>query len=101
MKVRRRRRAELTAAGNDLQTGACRSDRARRAAHAFAYLRGVETKLRECAAQRVAMHAEFFRGFALVATMTREHLEDVTLFELAHGVRVRDASGEHLKDEAF
>jgi hypothetical protein len=33
--------------------------------------------------------------------MTREHLEDVTLFKLAHRVRVRDASGEHLKDEAF
>jgi hypothetical protein len=47
------------------------------------------------------MHAEFFRGFALVATMTREHLEDVTLFELAHSVRVRDAGGEHLQDEAF
>ena len=101
MKVRRRRRAELTAAGDDLQTGARGTHRARRAAHAFAYLRGIETKLRECAAERVAMHAELFRSLALVATMTREHLEDVTLFKLAHGVRVRDAGGEHLKDEAF
>ena len=101
MKVRRVREMKLTAAGDNLQAGSCWTNRARWAAHAFADLSGIETKLRERAAECVAMHAEFFRGFALVATMTREHLEDVALFELAHSVRVRDAGGEHLKDEAF
>ena len=92
---------ELAAAGDNLQAGTRGTDRARRAAHAFANLRGIKAKLRERSAERVAMHAELFRCFALVATMTREHLEDVTFFELAHSVRVGDASGEHLKDEAF
>ena len=105
MKVRRKRRMnpeeESAAAGDDLQAGSGGAHGARRAAHAFANLRGIKAKLRERSAERVAMHAELFRCFALVATMTREDLEDVTLFELAHSLRVRDAGGEHLKDEAF
>ena len=95
------REMKLTCAGDNLQAGSRGTNRARRAAHAFADLSRIETKLSERAAECVAMHAKFFRGFALVATMTREDLEDITLFELAHSVRVRDAGGEHLKDEAF
>ncbi len=45
------------------------------------------------------MHAEFFGGLALVALVLRKHLEDVTLFELPNGFRVRDAGTVHLRDQ--
>jgi hypothetical protein len=45
------------------------------------------------------MHAEFFGGLALVAFVLRKHFEDVTLFELANGFRVRDSGAVHLRDQ--
>ena len=45
------------------------------------------------------MHAELFGGLTLIAAVTREDLENITLLEFAHGVGVADTSGVHLKDE--
>lgn len=45
------------------------------------------------------MHAELLRCFALIATMTRKHLEDVTFLKLTHRVGVSNTSGVHLEDE--
>jgi hypothetical protein len=63
------------------------------------YLRRIHAELGECAAERVAVHAEFFSGFALIAAMTRKNLEDVALLKLAHRVGVDDTSGVHLENE--
>ena len=69
--------------------------------HAVADLRGVHVQLGEGAAESVAMHAEFFGGFALVALVMREHFEDVALLELANGLRVRDTGTVHLCDQTI
>jgi hypothetical protein len=45
------------------------------------------------------MHAELFRGLALITAMTREDFEDKALLELAHRVSVTKAGGVHLEDE--
>ena len=94
--------SKLTSVRNDLQTGAVsasRTDGRWWASHTLANLRRVHTQLRKCAAERVAMHAELFRGLALITAMTREDFEDKALLELAHGVVVRKPRGMHLKDE--
>src|ERR1700744_5495127 len=83
-------------AGDNLQY---RTHGARWAAQAALNLLGVHVQFREGAAQSVAVHAEFFGCLTLVASMTCEYFRDVTLFELAHCIGVRDASGVHLEDE--
>jgi hypothetical protein len=68
-----------------------------RPAHALADLRGVQVKLRQGAAQCVAMHAQLGRGFALVPFVVREYFEDVAPLELSDGIRVRHTGTVHLR----
>jgi hypothetical protein len=89
----------LTSAGDDLQRRAAGPHRGRWPSHPLADLRGVQPKLVQRAAERVAMHAELIGGLALVAAMTRQHLEDVALLELTHGVVIAHAGGMHLEDD--
>jgi len=69
-------------------------------AHAVADLSGVHIEFGEGAAEGVAVHAKLFSGLALISLMVREHFENVALLELANGVRVRDASAVHLRNES-
>ena len=62
-------------------------------------LRRVHAEFGEGAAKRIAMHAELFSCFALIAAMTRKYLEDVPLLKLTHRVGVSNTSGVHLEDE--
>jgi hypothetical protein len=47
------------------------------------------------------MHAKFFGGLTLISLMLRQHFEDVASFELANGLRVRDAGTMHLRDQTI
>ncbi len=97
LKFRRTRKANvLTDVGDDLQG---RADGARRTAQTALDLRGVHVELGERAAQGIAVHAEFFSGFTLIASMTGENFRDVTLLEFAHCIGVGDACCVHLEDE--
>lgn len=71
-----------------------------RAAHASLDLRGVEVKLRKGAAEGVAMHAEFFSGFALVSFVLCEDLKQITALELADRLIVGDSRAMHLHDDS-
>jgi hypothetical protein len=44
------------------------------------------------------VHGEFLCGLALVASVSREDLKDVTLFEFADSIGVCNAGGVHLED---
>ena len=92
-----RRSSKLTGAGNALNAWALAAGWT---AHAVADLRSVHIELGKGAAQGVAMHAKLFGGLALVSLMVREHLKNVTLLELANGVRVGDAGAVHLRNES-
>lgn len=61
----------------------------------------IEVKLGERAAQGVAMHAEFFRGLALVALVMCEDLQDVAPLELPESVGVWNTGTVHLRDQAI
>jgi hypothetical protein len=87
----------LSGAGDVLDS---RALAAGRPAHAVANLRGVHVELGQSAAEGVAMHAEFFGGFALVALVLCQNFKDVALFELTNGLRVGDAGAVHLRDQA-
>jgi len=69
------------------------------AAHAIADLGGVHVEFSQGAAEGVAMHAELFGSLALVALVLCQHFEDVALFELANGLRIRNAGVVHLRDQ--
>jgi hypothetical protein len=47
------------------------------------------------------VHSELFGGFALVALVVGEYLDEVTAFELPERVRIGDASRVHLSDEGI
>jgi hypothetical protein len=68
--------------------------------HAVANLRSIHIELGEGTAERIAMHAELFSGFALISFVVREHFEDEASLELTNGLRVRDAGAVHLRDQA-
>jgi hypothetical protein len=70
-----------------------------RPTHAIANLSRIHVELREGAAQRVAMHAELGRRFALVALVVGKHFKDVALFELPYGIRVGNTGAVHLHDQ--
>jgi hypothetical protein len=53
------------------------------------------------AAQRIAVHAKFRRGLALVATMVCEDLKYVALFELPYSIGVRNPSRVHLGNQGI
>jgi hypothetical protein len=72
-----------------------------RSTHAIADLRSVHVELGEGAAEGVAMHTEFFGGFALVALVLGEHFKDVTLLELPNGLRVGNAGAVHLRNQTI
>ena len=61
----------------------------------------IEVKLGERAAQGVAMHAEFFRGLALVALVMCEDLQDVAPLELPESVGIWNTGAVHLRDQAI
>ncbi len=67
-----------------------------RPSHAAANLRGVHVELRKGAAERVAVHAEFFRGLALVSLMLGQDFKDVPPLELSHRLVIGDACTVHL-----
>lgn len=69
--------------------------------HAVAYLGGIEIEFGECTAKRVAVHAEFLGGFALVALVVREHLQDVALFELPNSFRIGNSRTVHLDNQTI
>lgn len=97
-------RTGLTSACDDLQVGASRSSgphRGGRTPHPLSNLGGIHAEFRKRAAQRIAVHAEFFCRFTLIAAMTRKNLEEVLSLKLAHSVGVTDTSGVHLEDEVF
>src|SRR6185312_2964228 len=86
-------------------TGVCNALNARtlaagRTAHPIADGRGVQIEFSQRAAERVAVHAEFFGSFALIALVVREDLEDVALLELANSIRIGNSGAVHLRDEA-
>jgi hypothetical protein len=91
-----RRSRLLTGAGNILNAW---TFAAGWAAHSIADLRGVHVELGQGAAEGVAVHAELFSGLALVALVFRQHFEDVALFKLTNGLRVRDTGTVHLRDQ--
>ena len=91
----------LTSVRHHTQIRAARANRTRRTTHALPNLRGVHTKLCQRAAEGIAVHAEFFGGFALVAAMARQYFKDETLLELAHRICVRQTNGVHSKDKVF
>ncbi len=64
-------------------------------------LRRIDLQFADGAAQRIAVHAELCCGLALVAAMMREHLKQITAFELAHGLVVGNAGAVHLGHYAF
>ena len=70
-----------------------------RPTHAAADLCGVHIELGEGAAEGVAVHSKLDGGLALVALVLREHLEEVALLELPHGIRIRDSGTAHLHDQ--
>jgi hypothetical protein len=87
----------LTGASNVLNTW---SLAAGGAAHAVTDLSGVHVEFGEGTAQGVTVHAKLFGSLALVSLMVRKHFEDVSLFELANGVRVRNSGAVHLRNES-
>lgn len=69
------------------------------AAHALPDLRGIHMQLCKRSAQRIAMHTELGRSFALITTVVSEDLKDIALLELPNRVRVGDSGGVHLSDQ--
>ncbi len=74
---------------------------ARRALEADANLRGVYIKLSEGAAEGVAVHAEFFGGFALVSLVVRKDGDEVAALEFAHSFSVSDTTRVHRGHKIF
>jgi len=72
---------------------------ARRPAQSGADQRGIDLQFGQNPAQRVAVHAQFFRRLALVAPVTGQDLEDKPPLEFAHGFVVGDAACVHLGDK--
>jgi hypothetical protein len=48
----------------------------------------------------VAVHAQLFGGFTLVAAMGFQHFAQVLFFKFAHCVFVAHAAGVHLRHQA-
>ena len=71
-----------------------------RTTHAAANLRGIEVEFGEGAAKGIPVHAELFRGLALIALVVGKHFEDVALLELLDGVGVRDSRAVHLDNDS-
>ena len=87
----------LTGASNVLNTWALAAGWA---AHAVTDLSGIHIEFGEGAAQSVTVHAKLFGSLALISLVVRKHFEDVTLLELANGVRVRNSGAVHLRNES-
>ncbi len=67
----------------------------RRTAHAIANLRCIHIKFCQCAAQRVAVHAQSLCCLALIALVLGEHFKDVAPLELAESTRLADPGAMH------
>jgi hypothetical protein len=92
----------LTSARDDLQvrsTWPRGSHRCWWTPHPLPDLGRIHSQFRESAAKRIAVHAELFCGFTLIAAVTRKNLENVLFLKLAHRVGVSNPSGVHLEDE--
>jgi hypothetical protein len=59
-------------------------------------LSSVHVEFRKSTAQRVAVHAKLFSGFALVAFVVREDFKDVATLKLPNGIRVENTGTMHL-----
>jgi hypothetical protein len=64
-------------------------------------LRRIDMKVGDGAAERIAVHAESLRGFALVSLVVRQNFDEKALFELAHSLFVGDTAGVHLGDKVI
>ena len=60
----------------------------------------VQPQLCHGAAQRIAVHAQFFRRFALVPPVRHQNLAELLLLEFPNGVFEADAAGVHLGHQA-
>ena len=61
----------------------------------------IQAQLSHGAAQRVAMHAEFFRRLALVSPVRHQHLPQILPLEIAHRLFIAEAARVHLRNQAF
>src|ERR1051326_6635110 len=71
------------------------------AAPAIAQRGDVEFEFVDGAAQRIAVHAEFARGLALVPVVFLQHGQQEAFLEFADGFGVEDSGFVHLRHESF
>jgi hypothetical protein len=62
-------------------------------------LYGIELKVFQDTAKRVAMHAEFARGLALVSAVVAQDLLNIPAAKFADGFLIADTAGVHLHDQ--
>lgn len=72
-----------------------------RALRAIPKLPDIDLKFVDGAAQRIAVHAQFAGGAALVALVFLKHGEDESFFEFAHTLRIKDVAPVHLQNQCF
>ena len=68
---------------------------------AVAELADVDLQFGDGAAERVAVHAEFAGGAALVAFVFLQHGQDETLLEFTHAFGIKNIAAVHLQDKCF
>jgi hypothetical protein len=66
-----------------------------------AELADIDFEFGDGAAERVAVHAQFARGAALVALVFLKHGQDEAFLELTHTLVIEDVAFVHLQDERF
>jgi hypothetical protein len=71
------------------------------ALYAVAELADVDLQLGDGAAERVAVHAQFAGGAALVAFVFFEDGQDETFFEFSDAFRIKNIAAVHLQNECF
>lgn len=62
-------------------------------------LRGIEFEFIQGTAERVAVHAELSRSFALVALVVAQHFLDKAAAKFPDSLLVSNATGVHLHDK--
>src|ERR1700685_2541994 len=73
----------------------------RRTLELGAHLGKIQAQLSHGAAQRVAMHAQFFCCLALVSSVRHQHLPQILPLEIAHCLFIAEAARVHLRNQAF
>src|SRR4029077_10036806 len=72
-----------------------------RALDAVAKLAYIDLQFSDSAAERVAVHAEFAGGSALVALVLLTHGQDEAFLDLAHTLGIKNIAAVHLQDQRF